>query len=251
MTASPGHGTTETKKATINGLAVVGFGALIVGGILLAIYTSKYVPDALSRLASAVYLSSDEEQNPEEESPAPEEEETPEPSRPIIVFPDANDEPEEEEEAPSTGGPQIVTPPVAVSPNPPVYYPPQPVTPQLYGRADLALRNARVGYFRGSTFVEDDEVPSNRDAGLKFTVRNEGTNVASGWRLRVDVEGEDTVTGSGGTLMPNGYQNFTLRIENPEEGENLRIEIEVDYTDRVDESDERNNDDDLDIDIDD
>ncbi|MCI0597728.1 hypothetical protein L0Y34_01505 [Candidatus Parcubacteria bacterium] len=226
----------ETKKAAINGLAVVGFGALIIGGIFLAIYAARYVPETLSRLSGAVILSTDEEPQVEE---------------PVVPVT------ESEEEEPRTGGPLYVPAPVpepAPAPtNPPVYYtPPQVIStqPQLYGRADLALTNARVGYFRGSSFVEDNEVPDNRDAGVKFTVRNNGTNVASGWRVRVDVEGEDEVTGSGGQLMPGGTQNFTLRIENPEEGENIRIEIDVDYRDSVDESNERNNDRTLDIDID-
>ena len=238
MTAS--SGTSETKKATVNGLAVVGFGALIVGGILLAIYASKYVPDALSRLSSAVYLSGEQEQNPEDETPAGSEDEPG-----FVLFPsNTDDEEPTDEEEPSTPTPSTPT----VSPNPPVYYPPvyyplQPVTPNLYGRADLVITNVRTGYFRGATFVEeDDELPDNRDAAVKFTVANRGTNVAENWRIRIDVENEDTLTGTGGFLMPDGYQNFTVRIEDPKNDERLSIEIEIDYTDRVDESDERNND---------
>jgi len=220
----------ETKKATLNGLAIVGFGALIIAGIFLAIYAARYVPETLSRLSSAVILSSDEQQNPEDETPAapvveetPEEEETPAP--------------------PQTGGPQVVTPPVAVSPNPPVYYPPTyyPQQPQLYGLADLVITDLEAGYFRGATFVEDDEVPTNRDGAVRFTVRNSGTNVANGWRVEVEVTGEDTVRGNGGSLMPNGTQTFTLRIEDPREGRDLDIDIDVDYDDRVNESNERNN----------
>jgi hypothetical protein len=227
----------ETKKPSVNGLAIVGFGALILAGIFLAIYAARYVPETLSRLSSAVILSPGNTENPEEETETP----------PAME----EEEPEEETarpSTPSTGGPQVVTPPVAVSPNPPVYY---PSTPNLYGRADLAITNLEVGYFRGSTFVEDDRVPSNRDAAVRFTVKNIGTNIASNWKIRVEVTGEDTARGNGGSLMPNGYQTFTLRIENPEEGRNLDIDIDVDYTDTVNESNERNNDRSIDLEIDD
>ena len=47
-----------------------------------------------------------------------------------------------------------------------------------------------------------------------------------------------------------GYQNFTLRIEDPKEGR-IDIDIDVDYNDRVDESNERNNQDSLRLDIED
>ncbi len=226
------HG--DTHKATINGLAVIGFVGLLIAGMLLAIYASRYVPGALERLSSAVYLSSDKEDNgetPAEEEPAPEEE------TPVFV-PETPDE-----EEPRTGGPQIVTPPVA--------QPPQVITTEkpLTGRADLALTSVRAGYFRGSTFVESDEVPDGRDMALKFTVVNAGTNVASNWRIKVDVEGERSANGNGGTLYPDGTQAFTLRVTNPEEGRNREISIEVDSTDRVTESNERNNDRTIRIDV--
>jgi hypothetical protein len=221
----------ESKKAAVNGLAIVGFAGLIIAGIFLAIYAARFVPEALSRLSSAVILSTDNEENPDETPAAPVDEE---------------EEPAEEEPttgAPQTGGPLLVTPPVAVSPNPPVYSPPvyYPQQPQLYGKADLAITNLEAGYFRGSTFVEDDEVPEGRDAAVRFTVKNNGTNIASGWRVQVEVTGEDDARGNGGSLMPNGTQQFTLRIENPREGRDIDVDIEVDYEDDVDESNERNN----------
>ncbi len=235
MATTPTSGS-ETKKQGPNALAIVGFGALIVAGIFLAIFAARYVPETLSRLSSAVILSTDGEQNTEDatttEEATPAEEETVTPTRPTT---------------PVTGGPQVVTPtgPV-VSPTTPIYY---PSTPNLYGQADLSITNLEAGYFRGSTFVRDTEVPSGRDAAVRFTVKNTGTNSASGWRVSVDVTGEDTVRGTGGMLMPNGTQTFTLRIENPREGRNLDIDIEVDYQNDVRESNERNNDRSIDIDI--
>ncbi len=226
---------TTPKKASLNGLAIVGFGALLIAGIFLAIYAARYIPETLSRLSSAVILSSD----PEDNNEAPAATTTPTtPTRPTT---------------PATTTPTRPTTPT--TPTTPVigYYPPvvTQTTPNLYGQADLALVNVEAGYFRGSSFVEDDQVPDGRDAALKFTVRNIGTNAASNWRIRVDVEGDDTAVGSGGYLLPNGYQNFTLRITDPKPNRSMEVEIDVDYQNNVSESNERNNDDTVDLEIED
>ena len=242
MSATP---TTEegvqTKKAAMNGLAVVGFGALIIAGIFLAIYAARYVPETLSRLSSAVILSSDEGTTTNEEEPADETPASTDDEEEPVKEDSSTDEEPAKPTTPSTGGPQVVAPQV------PRYYTNQP---QLYGLADLVIVNEKIGYMRGSTFVEDNEAPDNRDVAVRFSVQNLGTNIANGWRVRIDVEGERPVTGNGGSLMPNGIQNFTVLIENPEEGENLEVEIEADYEDDLNESNERNNDETLDIDID-
>ncbi len=222
--------TTAPKKPALNGLAIVGFGALLIAGIFLAIYAARYVPETLSRLSSAVILSSDPEEN--DETPAA----TTTPSRPATPT-------------------ATTTPAKPTTPTTPIigYYPPvvTQTTPNLYGQADLALVNVETGYFRGNSFVEDDQVPEGRDAGLKFTVRNIGTNAAANWRVRIDVEGDDTAIGNGGYLLPNGSQNFTLRITDPKPNRSMEIEIDVDYQNAVSESNERNNDDTVELEIED
>ena len=232
------HDTHTTEKATMNGLAIIGFIGLVIAGMLLAVYAARYVPGALSRLSSAVYLSSDKTDTGTTDT---NEDPTPEPEAPVVV-PDTSSD--DHTDTPSTGGPQYVAP----KPTPTYTYTTTTEKP-LSGRADLALSGVRVGYFRGSTFVEDDQVPDGRDMALKFTVRNGGTNKASGWGIRVKVEGERTATGAGGLLYPDGSQTFTLRVTNPEAGSNREISIEVDYQDDVDESNERNNDRTVEIDV--
>ncbi|MGB4076081.1 MAG: CARDB domain-containing protein [Minisyncoccia bacterium] len=249
MSATTGHGPQDTKKATVNGLAVVGFGALIIGGILLAIYASKYVPDVLSRLTSAVYLSADEEQNTADEIFGSEDEEVdaPQSKEPETSTVSPSREDDEPQVADETGyAPQ--TPRVAdeTGYTPIRYLPPVPVP--LYGDPDLVLTRVRGGYFRGSTFVEDEDVPDNRDAAVKFRVQNGGTNIASNWRVLVEVAGEDDATASGALLRPDGFQDFTLRISDSRRS-TLRIEITVDPSDRLDEENERNNDRSLTLDL--
>lgn len=236
MSAPEGHGANETRKATINGLAVVGFGAIIVGGMLLAVYAAKYVPDALSRLSSAVYLSTD---TPKNETDTTKTTDTT-PAAPVIFAP-ATETPAAPK-APST-------PTTPSLPDESGYRPATTGTtyqyqngPRLYGLSDLALTNVQTGYFRSGTFYEDDRVSSGRDLGLRFRVENKGTNLASAWRVRVRVEGESDAIAYGGTLYPNGYQDFTLRVTDPRTNRNLEIEIDVDYTNAVYESNENNND---------
>lgn len=227
----------SVTKATVNGLAVVGFGALILGGVFLAIYAASYVPQALSRLTGAVILSNEQPANPNTDSETP----TPTPTTPVVT-PTDDEEVDEEvttPETPRTGGPLLVpqTPRVTYT------------GPKLYGLPDLALVNVEAGYMRGSTFIEDNDVPSNRDAAVRFIVQNLGTNTASDFRIKLEIENEDDAIGMGGLLYPNGTQLFTLRITNPEEGKELDIDIDVDYQNRIAETNERNNDKSVTLDI--
>lgn len=233
------HGAADAQKpvqkATVNGLAIVGFIALILVGMFLAIYAAGYVPDALSRLAGAVYLAPGEVNEPEtpaaeEETPAETPSETPEPTTPVVT---------------------PTTPVVPATTTPPSPKPTTPTVPRyitttvpvpVYGLPDLAITSLTTGYMRGSTFIRSDEVPSNRDAVIKFTVKNIGTNVVSDWRVRVEVEDERDSIGVGSMLRPEGYQTFTLFISNHEEDRDLVIDIDVDYQNRINESNERNND---------
>ncbi len=237
MTAPAHDEKGSAAKATINGLAIVGFVALILGGVFLAIYAASYVPQALSRLTGAVILSNEQPTNTE----TPTETETPTPETPVVTpTTDTTDDEEVTTDTPRTGGPLL-------TPQPPrVIY----SGPQLYGLPDLALVNVRTGYMRGSTFVEDNDVPNNRDAAVRFTVQNIGTNTVSDFRIKIEVENEDDAIGVGGLLYPNGTQLFTLRITNPEEGEELDIDIDVDYQNRIAETNERNNDKSVSVDVD-
>lgn len=230
------HGA-PAKKATINGLAIIGFFGLVIAGMLLAVYASRYVPETLSRLSSAVYLSSDSAKNDKATT-------TPsKPSTPTVV-----------PTAPATSTPREPELPDETDYTPPTYTynPPRVVQtgPKLFGFADLVLTDVEVGYLRSGRFIEDDTVPANRDMAVRFTVRNDGTNAASGWQVRVSVEGERDAVATGGYLYPNGYQEFALRVTNPRDGRNLETEIDVDYRNAVNESNERNNDDSVEVDVD-
>lgn len=223
----------EGEKKAVSGIAVVGFIAVVIIGMILAVYASRYVPQFLNSLSSAVYLSSDSANNgkatttPTVVTPAPTT--TIVPETPATV---------------ATSAPQL---PNETGYTPRTYTPTRVVTtrPNLYGYADLAVSSLEVGYQSGSSFIETSRIPSGRDMVVKFTVKNVGTNIASGWRVRVRVEGQSDAIAYGGSLNPNGYQNFTLRATDLE-SDTYTTRIDVDYTNAVAETNESNNNDSID-----
>lgn len=236
MNATDPHAANPTRKATVNGLAVVGFIALIVGGMLLVIYAARFIPETLSRLAGAVYLSPEEVVNPEPEAPVETpNEETPE--EPVVTPETPTEKP------PQTGGPNIVTYPTVV-PN------------QLYGNPDLAVDVLAVGYLRtssASSFVADGSIDENDRPAVRFRVRNLGTNYVNFWQVRIEYPsrtGSDTyLITSRDMLYPGGYKDFTFGFDDPEEGNDRRFTVTVDPDDDLNEGSESNNRDTATIDI--
>lgn len=236
------NGASRARQTAINGLAIVGFISLVLGGVLLAVYGARLVPETIARLSSAVYLSTDEE-TPPVETPV-EEEPVPEPEEPTTPEPPTTP-------PPSTGGPNIVAPP------PTYYYTYTYGQPRLYGLPDLTVTITEVGYLRTSStssFREDNEVPEGERAAFRFVVRNIGTNISGQWRFRAELPTEDSDDEEFHSpyqegLMPGASKTFTLGFDNPDPGNNRRIEIEVDENNRVAESNERNNTDSETIDV--
>lgn len=239
----------RAKRAAINGLAVVGFVALVFLGVMLAIYGARFVPDTISRLTSAVYLSSE----PEQTSGAPTATTTvtvfvPVPATTTPAAPEATTTPAAPN-PPSTGGPLIV--------RQPTYYYTYTSTPRLYGLPDLTVEIIEVGYLRTSSpssFRRAREVPEGERGAFRFTVRNEGTNATGLWRFRAELptkdNRDDTYTSGWQTsLMPGASKTYTIGFDDPDEGDDRRMSIDVDYNDTVDEINERNNDDTARIDV--
>jgi len=242
----------KAKRAAVNGLAVVGFLGLIFLGIMLAIYGARFVPETISRLTSAVYLSSDPTNEPTATSTS-----TRTATTTVTVFvpvpatstpsgtPAATTTPTTQ----STGGPNIVRYPTTT-----YTYTNQP---RLYGLPDLTVEILEVGYLRtnsASSFRRDNEVPDGEAGAFRFIVRNIGTNASGLWRFRAELptqDNDDDVYTSGWqpSLMPGASKTYTIGFDDPDTGNNRPIEIEVDHNDNVNESNERNNDDKTTIDV--
>ncbi|MCR4276010.1 MAG: hypothetical protein NUV90_01365, partial [Candidatus Parcubacteria bacterium] len=60
----------------------------------------------------------------------------------------------------------------------------------LYGLSDLLVNVNAIGYLaidgQFDSFVESATVPANKQAAVKFTVQNIGTNISGTWQISTD-----------------------------------------------------------------
>lgn len=236
----------KNRRAAVNGLAVVGFIALVFVGITLAIYAARYVPETVARLGAAnVYFSSifggddngeDLEVVPGEEVPFPSEDESNVDNDNVPSLDEDKDETPAKPATPTTSRPTtptVIQVPITV-----------PVAP--YGKADLSVRLIATGYLRSantSSFVSDNEVPEGERPAVKFRVTNIGTNNSGAWNFKAKLPTTSSYTYESknqASLAPNQYVDFTLGFDRPKDGEQT-ITITIDSEDDVNESNERNN----------
>ena len=253
------HDSSQTKKAAVGGLAVVGFIALILIGIATAIYAASFLPKAIGKLSSAnVYLSGLVQPNdnnntlqavqpttPFVDSPAP---------TSIPLSPATSTSSLLPTEQPTTV--PTYTPP-ATQPTKPVYTAPAtptytrvqvPSTPNYYGLADLVTTITGVGYLRtnGDTnsFIAASTVPSGYQGAVRFVIANRGTNVSPSWDFRASLPGagnsSDYRSDSQRSLKPGDSIVFTMGFDSTTRGSDT-VRIEADSSDRISESNESNN----------
>jgi hypothetical protein len=237
---------TSPRQAAINGLAVVGFIALVFIGIVLAIYAARYVPVAVSRITSAVYLSGQNSNGDTSLQVVP-----------TIPFDDASTTPA----ATATSTTATTTPAKPVTPSTtstgkptttayPIGGTKVPVTGTLYGLPNLTTTVIAVGYVDdNNNFVADNTINSSQALAVKFRITNTGTNTTGPWRLHASIP-----TRSNGTfefnsdqeesLVPNQVVDFTLHLDprDVKVGNNQEIDITADSDHDVKESNENDND---------
>lgn len=253
-----GNTSSVAKRAAINGLAVVGFVALIFAGITLAVYAARFVPSAVGNLGSAaVYFSSvfseedvdaeleavpgdtvipfsdeegavsseTEEGTKETEPVAPAE--APEAFRPVST-------PSNPSPAPTTGTYVIGTLPAGETPEP-------------YGLPDLTVTITERGYLEtgsSASYVKADEVPDDKRGAIKFVVENKGTNVSGKWKFTAKVPTSPSYTFTSpeqNSINPGSRVEFVLGFDRAKSGDSQNITITVDSNEKVEESNEGNN----------
>jgi hypothetical protein len=174
------HGEEKTgATAARQGAAIIGFVAIAVIGMTIAVYAARFVPGAIGGIGSAAaYVSS-------------------------LFVPPASDTPKVTHTATSTPvaatSTPVVTTPIVVTPatTTPTKTPvPSTPTPAYYGYADISTSIISTGYCTSryqNSFVASSAIPSGATyGGATFMFTNVGTNIASGnWQFRVD-----TPTGS-------------------------------------------------------
>ena len=214
----------STRRAAINGLAAVGFLALVGAGMWLAVYSARFVPGALARVGSAavslgaVFV------------PAP---------AGIAVVPTAS----------STmitfGNGTTTTPSLPVAPaKTPTATPTNPgsrtttdyqiagtATPVLSGLPDLVTSITAVGYLTSTStdsFVPATTVPKGSIAAVQFTIKNVGTNSTGAWRFSASIPTlsayifQSTPQQS---LNPGESIDYTLGFDQATAGSNKMISV--------------------------
>ncbi len=272
------------RTALVNGLAIFGVIALLVGGILLIVNGARALPNILGgNGAAGVYTSSvfrDENGNvvPQENFSANENTATE-----TGAQGNPRNQSGENEQAPETGGD---TPTQNTSTNggeglgtPNFFSPNLPqapsvagnqttptrgttgtqttrvqttrivpvVTSTLSGLPDLSVEIISVGYLTSasaSSYRVSSVVPEEERGGVRFLVRNVGTNVSGPWRFMLSMPTSPRTTFESSnqrSLNPGASIEFTLGFDNPDSGNDRQIEVVVDEMNIVRESNENNN----------
>ena len=173
------------RAKVVHTLAVVGFIALIGSGMALAVYSTRYVPDVVTRLGGAAgYLGSVfTPAEPSSLSVVPTASstiisfgETPVPTTTTTVTPT------ESKSAPTAGERtnQTIQISGATTPSP------------LNGLPDLVTTIDSVGYLTttsasAESFVASSTVPSGAAPAFHFTIKNIGTNSTGAWRWSASI----------------------------------------------------------------
>jgi len=235
--------TGTTRRAAVNGLAVVGFIVLIIIGMALAVYAASYVPTAVSRIGAAAVFFSSAFQPADGDTD-------------LVVVPPAETVPFGDDvpaatSTPATTTPAIETPttPAPVTPRAPVTTVVQvPGTPApLFGLPDLTVENVTTGYLTSSdtdSFVRSNEVPEGERGAVKFSVFNRGTNVSGRFEFEAELPTDRAYTynsSSQQSLNPGERIDYVLGFNKTKEGNNRTITITVDPDRDVKESNEGNN----------
>jgi hypothetical protein len=231
------------RQAALTTLAVVGFLALVAFGIYLAIYSARYVPNAVSKLdAAAVSLAS-------VFSPAA--------TSSLAVIPASS--------ASTTiafGDDSTTTVPVAptAAPVKPAAVIPQAgaqtsgtyqisggTGPTSYtGLPDLTVAVDAVGYLTtdaADSFVAASTVPAGYRPAVEFTIKNIGTNVAEPWRFSATIPttvGYTYQSNEQQSLNPGDSIDYTLGFDDATVGTNETISITANFDHAVAESNTSN-----------
>ena len=119
-----------------------------------------------------------------------------------------------------------------------------PVAPSYYGMPDLAISLIGTGIISNGQFIETPYAGANDTIGIKFAVRNIGTNVSGPWTLRLTMPSRTTPNYDSGyqqSINPGDEMIFTASFDSPvAQGVNTGY-ITVDPLNLIQESNKFNN----------
>jgi len=228
---------TPNRQATVNGLAAVGFIALIAAGMWLAVYSTRFVPTVVNGAGeAAVYLGSFFAG-----TPAPTLSVVPNPiastTLPAAIATST--------EINTTASPPAKT--VDGSKTNTVIQIPTPSTPSLFGFPDLVVTITATGYLVGTTtdsFVASSAIPNSIRAAVQFTIKNIGTNVTGPWRFSASIPTQVVYIYQSPLQQPLGPGDsidYTLGFDQANRGVDQTISITANFDHAVVESNTDNN----------
>jgi hypothetical protein len=242
------EGTTPARQAATNGLAVVGFIALIILGLSLAVYAARFVPGVVNGIGSAaVYLGS-------VFNPAPEDAALSVVPTATTTLPFGT--------ATSTATTTVATNTATSATTRPYRPVPSAGTPSsgtyqiggstttpatLHGLPDLIVTIDSIGYLSAAsanTFVASSTVPSGNRPAVKFTIKNIGTNQTGMWRFSASIPTSTFYNYQSQlqqSLFPGESIEYTLGFDQANPGSNKMISITANFDHAVGESNENNN----------
>ncbi|MDO8593808.1 MAG: hypothetical protein Q7R59_02845 [bacterium] len=232
---------TPARQAAINGLAIVGFVALVVAGIWLAVYSTRFVPAVVNRIGgAAVYLGS-------VFTPADE------PILSVVPTPTASTTISFGTSSSTTSTP---TTPVSTNPikttageetNSTYQIDGTGSVPVLRGLPDLVINVVNIGYLTttsSDSFVASSTVPSGARPAIKFTIKNIGTNVTGQWRFNASIPTQSSYlyySPFQQSLNPGDSIDYTLGFDQAIAGSDKMISISANFDHVVTESNFNNN----------
>ena len=232
-----GQPITPLRQAAINGLAVAGFVALVAGGIWLAIYSTRFVPDVVSRVGSAaVYLGSIF-------TPA-------EPTLSVVPTPTASTTISfgtTTDTAPTTPVQPTKITPTAGEKTDSTYQIGGAPTVVLSGLPDFLVNISAIGYLTtasADSFVASSTVPSGSRPAVKFTIKNIGTNKTGEWRFSASIPTQSSYiyfSPFQQSLNPGERIEYTLGFDQAIAGSDKMISVTANFDRAIGESNTNNN----------
>lgn len=236
---------TQERQTAINGLAVVGFVALVIAGIWLAIYSTLFVPTVVNRIGSAavylgsVFIPSDE------------------PTLSVVPNPTASTTISFGNASSTTSTstiPKITAPtkpkPVATTPGEKTsgtYLIGNATAQTLNGQPDFIVNITAVGYLAttsAESFIASSTVQSGSRPAVKFTIKNIGTNIAGQWRFSASIPTSSAYlyySPLQQSLNPSDSIDYTLGFDQAIAGSNKMISITANFDRAIGESNTNNN----------
>jgi hypothetical protein len=231
------------RRITINSLAVIGFIALVAAGMWLAVYSARFVPTVVNRISlAAVYVGSIF--NPADK-PALSVISTPVSSTTIFFGETSPTNATQPAPISQTGSKPATNPGKATNTTHQISG--ATSTNVFHGMPDFVIIINSVGYLASTTadsFVATSTMYSNNRPAVKFTIRNNGTNVSGPWRFSASIPTQTSYiyqSPQQQSLSPGDSIEYTLGFDQPIAGVNKIISVTANFDHAISESDFNNN----------